>query len=787
MPGPEVESLNTGQRAASDSAAREPLTLVEGPPGTGKSRLVRQVLASAACRRSPALFASKNHEAIAAVVPELKRWGGGQSLILNLARRFKNEDDADRLRLSLSEIAAVSDPAGLAAHRQECVTALIDAEDLRIRTEALLSDVAHAEDRLDVALATFESNASDLPQTWRVVIEREATNLVFLEKATALLRDVERCLPQPGRASVFGNLRRRLRYRLRFEKPSGQMLDRLAALLALQEVERSPRTPQQAFASLSRFRTFISTVAASLEAEKARSRLSECPARAELLDRWAEQNEAFGSASVTAVAAVAAACGADASDEDRRTLRLIRDEAVNLDGAGASRIGDRLGKAVARHFPMLVKHLPLWAVTNLSVGRELPLTAGLFDLLVVDEASQCDIASAVPLLFRSRRVAVVGDPQQLPHVVRLPATTNLRLRARYGLDDIRFAGHMWKQSLYGLADHRAEAKQRHFLAEHRRCHPAISNYCTANFYPDRLEGWADVSTFVGVPTGKTERLGIHWTPTADDARGAPGGGSISDDQVQKIIEELRRLEAARYTGSVGVIAPFAAQKKRLFDQVNRAFNHRFPEAWRMKIDTADGFQGGERDLILLSLVGGTRMPRGSRWFYSRENQSGVSRFNVAVSRGRSLVHVFGNRAWCESLPVGDFGHIKSLLVAAGVEQSTLGYEVRSDLIGPVWEPRLTEALRSTGLDVLPQYPVFGSDRPRYYLDLALIEGQRKLAIEVDGEAWHRGPDGGLRTEDLRRDQALIAGGWAVERFWVYELREDLSGCVERVLTKWRNG
>ena len=60
--------------------------------------------------------------------------------------------------------------------------------------------------------------------------------------------------------------------------------------------------------------------------------------------------------------------------------------------------------------PFLLEQFPAWAVTNLSVGRLIPLAPGIFDLSVFDEASQCDIASAIPILFRSKRAAVVGDP-----------------------------------------------------------------------------------------------------------------------------------------------------------------------------------------------------------------------------------------------------------------------------------------------------------------------------------------------------------------------------------------
>ena len=67
-----------------------------------------------------------------------------------------------------------------------------------------------------------------------------------------------------------------------------------------------------------------------------------------------------------------------------------------------------------------VSHLlPCWAVTSLSTRGRLPFSAGYYDLVVFDEASQCDIASALPLLYRAKSAVIIGDPQQLTHISRI--------------------------------------------------------------------------------------------------------------------------------------------------------------------------------------------------------------------------------------------------------------------------------------------------------------------------------------------------------------------------------
>ncbi len=78
---------------------------------------------------------------------------------------------------------------------------------------------------------------------------------------------------------------------------------------------------------------------------------------------------------------------------------------------------------------------------------------------------------------------------------------------------------------------------------------------------------------------------------------------------------------------------------------------------------------------------------------------------------------------------------------------------------------------------IPQY-VFG----RYRLDLAVVDGDLRIDVEVDGEHFHKDLSGERCWEDLNRDQYLTQRGWIVLRFWAVEVRDRLEACVQRVLT-----
>lgn len=85
-----------------------------------------------------------------------------------------------------------------------------------------------------------------------------------------------------------------------------------------------------------------------------------------------------------------------------------------------------------------------------------------------------------------------------------------------------------------------------------------------------------------------------------------------------------------------------------------------------------------------------------------------------------------------------------------------------------------------GLEPIPQYAIAGR-----FLDLAIVEGEVRLDVEVDGDRWHRDADGRRKADDLWRGHQPQAPGWQALRFWIYELREDIDGCVDRVLGRLR--
>ncbi len=410
---------------------------------------------------------------------------------------------------------------------------------------------------------------------------------------------------------------------------------------------------------------------------------------------------------------------------------------------------------------LILRHRPIWAVTSLSVPARIPLIPGLFDLAIFDEASQCDIASALPVLARARRAVVVGDPQQLSFIPGVGRAQEHALMDAAGIP--RVGRSRWAQSINSLYDffaHRLPIDRVHLLRDQFRSAPHIVDYTNAAFYGQRLVARRNDDDFQP-PAGY--RPGLHWQdvtgPTARD-----DGGNINRSEAEWIISRLRQFAMEdSFGGSVGIISPFNAQVALLRRLTAEALTSAEQQRLRLHVDTVDRWQGGEADVILFSIVAGRGAPQSAVTFLSRERR----RFNVAISRARAVAVVVGDLAWARSCGIA---HI-SMLADRCTRQAPLPLELSESL----WERRMAVALQGRGLTFQQQYPV-----GRRRLDFALFRGQTKLNLEVDGRRWHSGPDGNRKTADRLRDREMIALGWKVRRFWVHELQTDMERCLDLV-------
>ncbi len=404
---------------------------------------------------------------------------------------------------------------------------------------------------------------------------------------------------------------------------------------------------------------------------------------------------------------------------------------------------------------LMLRHRPIWAVSTLSAPARVPLIPALFDYVIFDEASQCDIASALPLMARARRAVVVGDPMQLRFIPQLSLNQEHALMDAAGLG--KAGRHIVAQSANSLFDFvdRRPRVDRHFLSDQFRSDPEIVSYLNTEFYEGRLVA---AQTRNRPPNGFKPGLAWH---DIDGRTTREEGGNVNHAEAEAVVKlVITMIRDRSFDGSIGVISPFNAQVGLLMRRIKDSLS----EAERSKVfvSTIDKAQGGEADVILFSVVVGPGAERGALTFYSRERR----RLNVAISRARALCLVVGNRNYAGSCGVPTLERLA---------RSSEHKPRPRDGFDSEWERRLDKALRQHGLEPFPQYPV-GSR----FLDLALDPGGKKIDVEVDGRRWHTDADGNRKVADLLRDRQMIALGWTVRRFWVHELAKDMESCVERI-------
>jgi len=284
------------------------------------------------------------------------------------------------------------------------------------------------------------------------------------------------------------------------------------------------------------------------------------------------------------------------------------------------------------NFNVILHALPAWIVNASEVHTALPLTKELFDVVIIDEATQCDIASSLPLLQRAKKAMIVGDPKQLRHISFLSGNQQKQFAKKHKVDALANSKINYrKNSLLDLASKSIPNQdQVHFLDEHYRSMPDIIDFSNQNFYSNRLK----VMTATPI-TLKEKSVFLHQT---DGQRNTKGQNEKEADaiieMIKNIIETEKDLDKNLHQ-SIGILSPFRAQVTFIKSKIRKAIDIKKLRKHQLLIGTPHQFQGEERDVMLLSFaVDNDSHP--STFIYL--NKPDV--FNVSITRARSIQHVF---------------------------------------------------------------------------------------------------------------------------------------------------
>ncbi|HEY4414305.1 MAG TPA: AAA domain-containing protein, partial [Verrucomicrobiae bacterium] len=387
-------------------------------------------------------------------------------------------------------------------------------------------------------------------------------------------------------------------------------------------------------------------------------------------------------------------------------------------------------------------------------------------------------------LFRAKAAVIIGDPKQLRHISAIQPRRDRELLYKHGLADGYANWAYSENSVFDLASPMAGRDDIIMLRDHHRSHGDIIEFSNRHFYEGRLR---IATKYERLRRPALDEPSVRWLNVSGIVT-RPGSGALNEMEAQAVLAEIERLGIQQgYQGTVGVVTPFRAQANRIRDLVN---SH--PQAaillqqLNLLVDTVHKFQGDERDVIIFSPVISKNIPDGALGFLKKTGNL----FNVAITRARAALIVVGDIGAAKTLGVAYLSafadyietHTNNRQLDGGIEIN-LGPEypavAKPELVSD-WERLFYRKLWEVGIHPIPQYA-----EEKFLLDFAVHVDGRKLNIEVDGERYHRSWNGELLRRDQLRNMRMIELGWDVMRFWVYQLRDDMPSCIERV-KNWIN-
>jgi len=425
--------------------------------------------------------------------------------------------------------------------------------------------------------------------------------------------------------------------------------------------------------------------------------------------------------------------------------------------------------------------LKIWSSTLKSIRRTFPLSPGIFDCVIFDEASQVDLPSAAPALYRAKRAIVVGDPMQLTHVAGLTWDIDKGLAKIHGLTEkkdiypskVRYCD----VSLYRSAENSLNHKPI-LLTNHYRSEDQIITLCNQAFYEGRLKIMTTLD-YSRYPSDLP--LGVHWINCEGEVFKHPAGSRINKSEVMlvnKVFQDvLQKISGTNLT--VGVVTPYSRQQDAIHEIISQSTPAELLEKHNVKILTAHKFQGSEKDIMIFSLVLASRGNGNSDRWYNIYPQI----LNVALSRAKYLLYIVGDKNFCHRhlCYKGQDCVLKRLVETYDgikkqekIEEYTLFEKFDSPTERFLFQKLQEIDFERLGYKLIPKLVV-----KRYTLDFALL-GKKKIDIECDG-CQHEIIEGLPVLEDVERDEFLKKEGWEVLRFPNHRILSQTKTVVESIL------
>lgn len=298
-------------------------------------------------------------------------------------------------------------------------------------------------------------------------------------------------------------------------------------------------------------------------------------------------------------------------------------EILDLDdqpGAIAAKLRDYLKKS--DNIKKLQKVFPIIITTCISASR-LGEPEPLFDMTIIDEASQCNVAISLVPILRGRKLMLVGDPQQLKPVVLLDELSNRKLRKRYHVSD---EYDYMINSIYKTYLACDAVSDEILLHNHYRCNPDIIGFNNKKYYNSKLR----------IQSNSREPNPLVYVDVKESASDVK---NTSPAEVAAIMDYAEHNKDK----SMAVITPFVNQRMLIEEEIKER------NLENIVCGTVHAFQGDEKDVVLFSTALSDRTQQGT-YNWLKNNKELI---NVATSRAKDKLILLANSKELERLHQGE--------------------------------------------------------------------------------------------------------------------------------------
>ena len=533
--------FNLSQKKAVDNALCNQISIIEGPPGTGKTQTILNIIANAVMRGESVAVVSSNNSAIANVLEKLKKYDV-DFIAAPLGNSANRAAFIESQNPSIPNMNSWRKPAeNLSTLREEEVEL-----DKMLGYQNELSAITAEQDTLEKEYVHFK----DFYETLKFEGDMPSfTKRTPAAKILAFIAEYELLMRRAKKIGFFKKCALHIVYGLKNFRFYGCDIDAVTSYCQNLYYERR-------LAEIKKRRAELKGILLTFDFDvkmKRYSELSMMAFKASLAKKYEKiQSRAYY------------------SEDD-----------------------------LWKNSETFIEDYPVVLSTTYSLRASLSKQF-VYDFVIVDEASQVDLATGALALSCAKKAVIVGDLKQLPNVVNHEQKQITdRVFEQYGLAEAyRYSDHSLLSSVVLLFPKAPHV----LLKEHYRCHPEIIGFCNQRFYNNEL-------IVLTKPTSERQPLMVYRTAPGNHAR-----DHVNQRQIDVITNEVFPNQGLSVSdGSVGIVTPYRNQAEEL---------QKFFENTTVKADTADKFQGQERSVMIFSTVDNE----------IGEFASDPNRLNVAVSR-----------------------------------------------------------------------------------------------------------------------------------------------------------